>query len=118
MCCNETKQENKMKRVSFALVFIVLLLSFGLANAGFRVEADTYEETAPECGGGEFLGTGQDIDFRVYYTNDFDMLLGWSTPFMFTGPAINGAGTHTVDPTFEALWDMEPLKQKKAGMAI
>ena len=76
MCFNETKQENTMKRVSFTLVLVALLLSFGLANATFRVEMDTYVEGAAGCTAGEFINPGNDIDVRLYFTNDVMVLTG------------------------------------------
>ncbi|MFH2035570.1 MAG: T9SS type A sorting domain-containing protein [Candidatus Zixiibacteriota bacterium] len=94
-----------MKRVSFALVLVALLLSFGLANAfEFEVIANTYSE-----GGNDYIGVDGNAVFEIYVTNTDRNLTGWSTAIGFTQTGtftLGGAPTAVVDPTFKAIWNM------------
>jgi len=95
-----------MRRVSFALVLTVLLLSFGLTSA----QTWTVDNTGLWTDGTDtFLNAG--VPFTITLSLEYSGVeqAGWSTPFRFYGTgSVNlvGPGTHTVDPNFEALWGL------------
>ena len=103
------KQENTMKRVSFALILV--LLSFGLSY-GLDITADL------TAGSWDDLGTTKintDVDvtvsFTASYTSGDETRLAWSSPFVFYGTGgittlAGGAGTFVNDAAFDAYWDM------------
>jgi hypothetical protein len=101
------KQENKMKRVSFALILV--LLSFGLSygltlDVAFTGSAiygtpDTINVNAPF-----------DVEITAYYVPADTLVLGWSTPFWFHGTGnvttLTNPGTLTASTAFAAVWNM------------
>jgi len=101
------KQENKMKRVSFALILV--LLSFGLSY-GLDITA---EMTAGSFDSGTKVKTDADVtvSFNATFTTGDETRLAWSSPFFFYGTGsictlANGAGTFVPDAAFDAIWDM------------
>ncbi len=98
------KQENKMKRVSFALILV--LLSFGLSY-GLTIDATVLELHSGNCINTNSAFT---VSFSAGFTSGDELRLAWSTPFLFYGmdglTAVDGPGTLVQDAAFDAIWDM------------
>jgi hypothetical protein len=105
------KQENTMKRVSFALILV--LLSFGLSY-GLDITAEVTDGLWYDGGAMvDKINTGVDVtfSFSVSYTVGDSARLPWSSPFVFYGTGgittlAGGAGTFVNDASFDAYWDM------------
>ena len=102
------KQENKMKRVSFALILVIL--SFGLS---YGLDFYVVPSGSGVYGTPDSINTGDKpftIEFWANFTSGDELRLAWSTPFLFYGQngltTLTGAGTLVQDAAFDAIWDM------------
>jgi hypothetical protein len=101
------KQENKMKRVSFALILV--LLSFGLS---YGLTLDVAFTGAAVYGTPDTLNvnTPFNAEITAHYVPPDTAVLGWSTPFWFHGTGnvttLVNPGVLTADPDFAIVWNM------------
>jgi hypothetical protein len=116
MCCNETKQEKTMRRVSFALVLTALVLSFGLANASCPMTS-TISGGVWMDGMVQKLNPNTPFTVTISYANSSDdpnlpERITWSMPIRFHGTdqvttMVSVADTTGwLDATFVSQFDM------------
>jgi len=102
------KQENKMKRVSFALILVIL--SFGLSY-GIALDAIISGPGAYDGGTKININTAFDVEIVCTYSSGDEDKMDWSTPFLFYGTGdvtdiTGGAGNFTWDAGFASHWNM------------